>query len=89
MQPVLLNMSYHVMPRIILGFLNPSEYAVEGDKHKANGNINGFAWLSFTFLQSYDIFYFIQIICIFFCYNIHKSRVVMITCPSSSIPFLC
>ena len=22
-----------------------------------------------------------------FCYNIHKSRVAMITCPSSSIPF--
>jgi hypothetical protein len=39
------------LPRIILGFLNPSEYAVEGDKHKANGNINGFAWLSFTFCK--------------------------------------
>ena len=44
-------MSYHVMSRIILGFLNPSEYAVESDKPKANGNINGFAWLSFTFCK--------------------------------------
>ena len=51
MQPVLLNMSYHVMSRIILGFLDPSEYAVESDKPKANGNINGFAWLSFLFAK--------------------------------------
>lgn len=51
MQSVLLNISYHVMQGITFGFLNPSEYAVEGDKHKANGNINGFAWLSFTFCK--------------------------------------
>ena len=58
MQPVLLNMSYHVMSRIILGFLNPSEYAVESDKPKANGNINGFAWLSFTFCKVMIFFTF-------------------------------
>lgn len=66
MQPVLLNMSYHVMSRIILGFLNPSEYAVESDKPKANGNINGFAWLSFTFCKVTIFFYFLQMICMFF-----------------------
>ena len=48
------------MPRIILGFLNPSEYAVEGDKHKANGNINGFAWLSFTFCKVTIFFTFVK-----------------------------